>query len=376
VRRWDRVGRGAAYGAALSLTPYPVIKVSWVIGSLLGVLPVGSGFGLTEWVVLNTATVGMAAIGIAVALALVRPWGMRIPGAPLAFCAWVGTGFLVPVLPYTVLSSLAASSGDDPESAAGTDGGAGADDASMPGWEAALIQIGFVGMGLGLALALPAYLCRRWPDVFAGRVGDAVRDRITPIGSGLRRIPWSAVGGAGLGAVWLYWAIGGTLGVAHPQARDADWRILTGIWGGWALVAAVATAMIGYGRPGRLLRRLPVALGWIGSGSLFAWSGWKLPLTLYVAQASPAGTTLPENLTCAAILHVIAVAVGIAMVRVLVRGPGPGPGSGSERSGSGSGPEPGPGPESQPRPGSRAPLRRLARWRRRRPMADVSGVTR
>jgi hypothetical protein len=54
-------------------------------------------------VVLNSATIGMAGIGIAVALALVRPWGMRIPAAPLAFCAWIGTGFLVPVLPYAGL---------------------------------------------------------------------------------------------------------------------------------------------------------------------------------------------------------------------------------------------------------------------------------
>ncbi|MER6702704.1 hypothetical protein ABT328_00580 [Streptomyces fumanus] len=101
--RWDRVGRVAAYGAALALTPYPLIKVSWVVGSLLGLLPVGTGFGMAEWVVLNSATIGTAGIRISVALALVRPWGMRLPGAPLTFCAWVGTGFLVPVLPYAVL---------------------------------------------------------------------------------------------------------------------------------------------------------------------------------------------------------------------------------------------------------------------------------
>jgi hypothetical protein len=64
-----------------------LIKVSWVVGSLLGLLPAGTGFGKVEWVVLNSATIGMAGTGIAVALALVRPWGMRLPGAPLAFCA-------------------------------------------------------------------------------------------------------------------------------------------------------------------------------------------------------------------------------------------------------------------------------------------------
>ncbi|MFJ8739619.1 hypothetical protein ACIRL2_09635 [Embleya sp. NPDC127516] len=313
------------------MTPYLLIKVSWVVGSLVGMLPIGSGFGLTEWVVLNTATVGMAGIGIAVALALVRPWGMRIPGAPLAFCAWVGTGFLVPMLPYAVLGSVWTSGGDsDSGTEAGGDAGAGpeaagdagtgAEDASMPGWEAVLVQIGFVGMGLGLALALPAYLLRRRPDVFAGRVGD----RATATGPARRRVPWSAVGGAVLGAVWLYWAMGGKLGVAHPEARDAQWRILTGIWGGWALVAAIAGRLLVWGRPARLPRWLPVALGWIGSGSLFAWSGWKLPFTLYLALAHPAGTTLPENLAYAVVLHALAVAVGVAMVRGLVRTAGTG----------------------------------------------------
>jgi len=128
--RWDRAGRGAAYGAALALTPYLLIKVSWVAGSLVGLLPVGAGFGVAEWVVLNGATIGMAGIGITVALALGRPWGMRIPAVPLVFCAWVGTGFLVPVLPYAVLGALLG----EPES--GDDAGP-----SMPGWEAALVQI-------------------------------------------------------------------------------------------------------------------------------------------------------------------------------------------------------------------------------------------
>ncbi|MEU3834227.1 hypothetical protein [Streptomyces microflavus] len=44
-------------------------------------------------------------IGVALALALVRPWGMRIPGALVAFCAWVGSGLLVSILPFGVLST-------------------------------------------------------------------------------------------------------------------------------------------------------------------------------------------------------------------------------------------------------------------------------
>ncbi|MFF4840801.1 hypothetical protein [Streptomyces collinus] len=40
--------------------PYPVIKVTWVVGSLLGPLLVGRGFSRGGWLVLNTVTIGMA----------------------------------------------------------------------------------------------------------------------------------------------------------------------------------------------------------------------------------------------------------------------------------------------------------------------------
>ncbi|GGW37602.1 hypothetical protein GCM10010503_12020 [Streptomyces lucensis JCM 4490] len=308
--RWDRAGRVAAYGAALALTPYLLIKVSWVVGSLLGLLPVGTGFGKAGWVVLNSATIGMAGIGIAVALALVQPWGMRIPGAPLAFCAWVGTGFLVPVLPYAVVSSLLGSADGDPKS--GSDAGP-----SMPGWEAALVQTGFVGMGLGLAIALPAYMRRRWPGAFVGRLGDG--GECSP-----RALPWMTVVGASVGLVWLYWAAGGTAGVAHRGERDLAWYALSGVFGLWAFVASLATLAAVRGRPARVPRWGPVVFGWLGSGSLFAWSGWKLPFTLYLMVAQPADAALPEDLALAACLHLAAVGAGAAMLRTLVRTGRPG----------------------------------------------------
>ncbi|MFD8636194.1 hypothetical protein [Streptomyces sp. NPDC059533] len=299
--RWDQVGRNAAYGAALALSPYLLIKVSWVVGSLVGVLPIGNGFGLTEWVVLNTVTVGMAVIGIALALALVRPWGMRIPGVLVAFCSWVGSGFLVSVLPFGLFSALLNVGGD-------ARGGAG-DDPAMPVWEGVLVEFAFVGMGLGLALAVPAYLRRRWPDAFIGRVGDG--PRTVP--------PWAAAVGAVVGLVWLYWAAGGTLGIAHPAQRNTDWYVLAAVWGFWALAGSAGIWTVTRARPAGLPRRLPLTLGWVGSGSLFAWSAWKLPLMLYVAMADPADVTPPENITVAVVLHLCAVVAGAAMMRILVR---------------------------------------------------------
>ncbi|MGF1426775.1 hypothetical protein [Kitasatospora sp. LaBMicrA B282] len=357
--RLDRAGRLAAYGAALVMTPYALIKVTWVVGAIVGLLPIGDGFSLPGWVVLNTTTVGMAGIGIAMALALVRPWGMRLPGPLVAFVAWVGSGFLVAMLPYAVLDALLGGSDGGPRQAG--------HDPVMPGWEAGLIQLSFVGMGpgpllrilsdqraalgarlgvpadrprtgsyldgppvrpggmpgvarparsvreaLGLAIALPAYLRRRWPEAFAGRVGDGGTGRP-------RRVSWALGAAAVVGLVWLSWAAGGAAGVAHPADRVTGWRLLNGVCGLWALTASAATWAISRGRPARLPRWVPLAFGWLGTGSLFAWSGWKLPLTLYVALAHPAGAALPENLAVAAVLHTVAVPAAAVMLPALVR---------------------------------------------------------
>ncbi|MER6921884.1 hypothetical protein [Streptomyces spiralis] len=282
------------------MSPYLLIKVSWVVGSLLGLAPVGEGFNLAGWVLLNTVTIGMAGIGIALALALVRPWGMRIPGWLVAFCTWTGAGFLVSILPYAVLSTVL-----DAQGSGATKRG---DDSAMPGWEGTLIQFSFVGMGLGLALALPAYLRRRWPEAFTARVGDGSR----------AAVPWAAVVAAVVGLAWAYWAVGGTLGVAHPAQRDTNGYLLTGVGALWALAGSTAVWMLVRQRPTRGPHRLLLTLGWLGSGSLFAWSGWKLPLTLFVALAHPSDVTLPENLAVAAVLHLAAVVAGVGMLRSLV----------------------------------------------------------
>lgn len=302
MERWDRIGRYAAYGAALALTPYLLIKVSWVIGALLGVLPVGKGFSTAGWVLLNTVTVGMAAIGIALALALVRPWGMRIPGRLVAFCAWIGSGFLVSILPYAVLSTVLDAARDG-------SGGGGGGDPAMPGWEAALVQFSFVGMGLGLAVALPAYLRRRWPRAFAGR--DA--------GGSTRATEAAVAVSAVVGLVWVYWAAGGTLGISHPASQDTDGRLLCGVGAFWALAGAAAVRLLTRPHPAALSlpRPLLLATAWLGSGSLFAWCGWKLPLTLAVALAHSADGP-PENPAVAAVLYLAAVLAGATMLRTIV----------------------------------------------------------
>ena len=291
--RWDRAGEVAAYGAALAITPYLVIKVSWVVGALAGVLPTGDhGMRTSEWVALNVTTIVMAGVGIAVALALVRPWGRRIPARLLVAGSWIGAGFLVPLLPYAIVGLV------------DLDGG------SMPDWEAALIQAGFVGMGLGLAVALPAYFRRRWPAHLSGRLGD----RRLPPGMAV----WSIAAAAGLAVVWTYWVVGGDLGLVHPDERVATWRVLNALYAAWALAAAAAVWCLMTGRPAHWPRWVPMTVAWLGSGSLFAWSAWKLPLMLYVAAAEPAEPVLIVHIEIETLLHACGIIVGASMLRMLV----------------------------------------------------------
>ncbi|MGW3917709.1 hypothetical protein ACWEBX_40590 [Streptomyces sp. NPDC005070] len=185
-------------------------------------------------------------------------------------------------------------------------------DAAMPGWEAVLLQCSFVGTGIALAIALPAYLWRRWPHAL--RQPERPRTRTS---SGA---VWPAVTGAATGLVWLYRAAGGPLGIAHRDERPASWHVLVGVSAGWALVGSAAVLALVRRRSARLPYPLLLALAWLGSGSMFAWSGWRLPATVYVALAHPSDVSYPENIAVAVALHVTAVLTGAGIMRTLVRG--------------------------------------------------------
>lgn len=268
--RWDRAGELAAYGGALALTPYLLIKVAWVGGAITGVLPAGEDMTTAEWVSLNVATIVMSGVGIVVALAMVRPWGLRIPARLLVAGSWIGSGFLVPLLPYAVVGLF------------DIDGG------SMPDWEATMIQSGFVGMGLGLAVALPAYFRRRWPDALSGRAGERLLDRRPLVDAGI-------VAATALGAIWTY------------AALEAG-SVLELFFAVWALVAATAMWCLVAGHPSGSPRWVVLTAAWLGSGSLFAWSAWKLPLGFFVDTGVPVWS------------HAIGIFAGAVMVRALLQG--------------------------------------------------------
>ncbi|MFI0444772.1 hypothetical protein [Actinomadura sp. 6N118] len=296
--RWSVIRRLAGYAAALSMALYLVVKVVWVVAALLGHAP--DDFGTADWVVLNAVTVVMAVTGVALGLALAQRWGRRLPAVPVIFFSWVGAGFLVPMLPYALIRSVLGASGADP----GSDGSDAA-----PRWETVFITIGFAGMAVGLAVALPIYLRERWPQAFLGRVGDG-QAQPSPL------VTAALVVAGGLALLWSHWALGGTLGLDPTRDRwDLNGRLLNASSGLWALLAVWSIWVLTRRRPRRLRLWIPTALAFGASGSLFAWSAWKLPMVIL----QPGGFITAEYTLVAVVQHALSIGVGLALMAVLLR---------------------------------------------------------
>lgn len=289
---------GAGYVAAGCMSLYLAVKVVWVGAALLGQGREGYG---TDWVLLNAATVVMAAAGVVLGLALAQRWGRRLPAAPVVFFTWVGAGFLVPMLPYSLVTGVLG--------AVGADLGGG-DGSAAPRGDHVFLTIGFAGMAVGLAVALPIYLRERWPRFFLGHVGDS------PARSSAL-VTVATVVAAGLGVLWCYWALGGTLGLdpTHRDHWNLSWRLLSASSGLWALCGAWGICTLTRSRPVRLRRWAPVALVFGASGSLFAWGGWKLAMVIL----GPGGFVTAEYPVVAITQHALSVGVGLIFMATILR---------------------------------------------------------
>jgi hypothetical protein len=210
------------------------------------------------------------------------------------FFSWVGAGFLVPMLPYALISGVLGSGSDE-------DGGSG----SPQSWETILITIGFGGMAVGLAVALPIYLRERWPRAFLGRTGDAPV-RTSP----LVTVAMSVA--AGLGLIWCQWALGGTLGL--DRHWDLNGRLLNASSGLWALLGAWSIWSLTSGRPAQVRLWIPMTLAFAASGSLFAWSAWKLPMVIF----HPGGFATVEHTPVALVEHILSISVGLILMTTIL----------------------------------------------------------
>ena len=92
-------GRGAwpGYAAALWALIFTVLHLVWASGSYVGLdkQEARRVFARTGFLVYDLVVAGVCAVGVAVALAFVQPWGRRLPRRLLGVLAWGGTALLL-----------------------------------------------------------------------------------------------------------------------------------------------------------------------------------------------------------------------------------------------------------------------------------------
>ncbi|NIJ14494.1 hypothetical protein FHU38_004895 [Saccharomonospora amisosensis] len=278
------------YAAIAGTVPYLALKFTWLSGGDLGVVDPevmttpGTYFA-------NAFTAGMDVVAIVVALAFTHDWGNRLPGWLVLFPAWVGTGFLAPIVlsaPVIGLDFALVERSDD----------------VLAPWVLPVVYSSFIWQGCTLLTAFVLYARNRWPQAFTAG-GRAAR-------SGL-------LGGSGAalavltGVVLLGWAITGT---GSPATRFVE-----GLVGVLALLAAVAVlARARAPRP----TWWPLVAVWTGSAAMFSGGFWMV-FTLAGFTASPGvgevlvrcGQTLGGVLLAASLLSSArAVSGGTAFERV------------------------------------------------------------
>ncbi len=90
-------GAWAGYGAALWALVFTLLHVIWAAGWYVGLQQdqARKAFQKTWFLVYDLVIAGMCGLAVVVALALVQPWGQRVPRRLLSMLAWCGTGLLV-----------------------------------------------------------------------------------------------------------------------------------------------------------------------------------------------------------------------------------------------------------------------------------------
>ncbi|ASR33710.1 hypothetical protein BAY61_00460 [Prauserella marina] len=228
-----------SYAVILGTLPYLTLKVSWLTGGRLGIADpelMNSPALFTA----NLVTGGMDLVAIVIALALTHRWGQKLPAWLVLFPAWVGTGFLLPI----VLSSPAIGMDFVTNGTGGT---------ALEPWVTPVVYASFTWQGVTLLAAFTLYVRSRWPHVF--RHGEVTSGDLGPRG----------LAGAVLAVVacgfHVTWAITGDL--------TPTLRVVNVVHGALALAAAVGILALS----SRFRGSATVAV-WIGSAGMFSWGMW------------------------------------------------------------------------------------------------------
>jgi hypothetical protein len=235
--------RALGWLAAAGTVPYLTLKLLWLSGGTAGVTDPGFLADPTV-VVANAVTFAMDLVVIALALALTHRWGDRLPAWLLLLPAWVGTGFLVPMV-VAVMPATALRYATDAPGATW----------SEP-WLQPLVYGGFAWQGVFLVAAFVAHAVRRWSDTVT---------TVAPPSPALRPLLRVIVAGGcvmAAASACLHLLIGLTARVALTlgvQVADA------------ALAVAGAAGVVALIRARPRSRWAAVAAAWTGSAAMFSW---------------------------------------------------------------------------------------------------------
>ncbi|MFJ8042457.1 hypothetical protein ACIRBX_18395 [Kitasatospora sp. NPDC096147] len=276
--------RGICALTVAATVPYLTLKSLWLCGSTVGFAP---GAEIADSGALwagNLVTFVMDAVAVLLALALIRPWGRRIPSGLLLFPAWVGSGML-----GALLLELPLVFGT--ELLFGTEPSIDAQSWLRP-WVFAVVYGGFAVQGLTLLAGFGLHARERWAGLLADRIGDLPRTATL----GLQRV--LAVTAAGLAvplaATRLYWALGGDL--ARPLRLTEGHRparIIDAVTAALLLAACGAFLHV-------VLRRTPerplapaLVTGWVAGGAVFAWGSWTVFAWLLTPEVPEQADVVP-----------------------------------------------------------------------------------
>ncbi|MFD8479430.1 hypothetical protein [Kitasatospora sp. NPDC059673] len=259
--RRDRLRTVICVGTIAATLPYLALKIAWVAGSSIGVH--GDGMHSGSMIGANLATLGMDAIAAALALALARPWGRRVPGWLLILPMWVATGLLAPIALVVPVAAVVGAFTD------GFSSSGSPDQDTIDGWVYAMVYGGFGLQAVGLVAGFVLHARERWAGVFALRLRDL------PLGpaAGARRLIAAGVAAFGLipVGIQLSWAFG-SHALRPGDTRTASQSLI--IDSGYALIIlAGLVGMLAVTRQrqdGRPALRLLV-MAWVGTGTAFGW---------------------------------------------------------------------------------------------------------
>ncbi|MGW1891774.1 hypothetical protein ACWCP6_16190 [Streptomyces sp. NPDC002004] len=266
--------------AIVSCLPYLALKIAWIGGSHLGI-PDGSVLleHRAMMVAANSLTVLMDGAVILLSLVLTRPWGMRVPAWLLAVPMWIATGLLTPIMigfPAQLAVRAVQGSGGGPST--GPHGSP-----FLAEWVFGVVYTGFIAQGLALGALFVLYARDRWSHLWRGRVWELPAGRV---GAAQRA---TAVAAALFAlypvAMHVLWALGSTAGLgARPEARTSDFSVVEATHA-LCLVTAVAGALLLAFRRGRAWPvKVPLALGWAGTGAAACWGAWTAVSALGVGE--------------------------------------------------------------------------------------------